>query len=266
MDYPKSTPGIGLVDGRFVDENTTTGQPGSLIPAAWANSLMAELLGLITAAGMAPDEADTTQLVKAVRLLQLGAVGGYALDTGAPNVYVATYTPAVTALKDGMVLRFKPKASNTGASTFAPNGLAPKPILTLKGAPVGAGDIAVGAVVWLQYDSSLDSWISILSMAQTAASEAAAGVVELATQDETRDLADGLRAVTPLSLKKLVINTAPVAGSAANLKLSAWGANQQVNVSADSLVLTTVTGVPVTLGVWLTINATTSGAGDLIQG
>ena len=69
MDYPKSTPGIGLVDGLFVDENPTTGQPGSLIPSAWANALMAELLGVIKSAGMAPDEDDNAQLLRAIQTM-----------------------------------------------------------------------------------------------------------------------------------------------------------------------------------------------------
>lgn len=69
MDYPKSTPGIGLVDGRFVDENQTTGQPGSLIPAAWANALMAELLGVIKAAGIVPSEEDNAQLLHAIQTM-----------------------------------------------------------------------------------------------------------------------------------------------------------------------------------------------------
>lgn len=69
MDYPKSTPGAGLVDGRFVDENPATGQPGSLIPAAWANALMTELLGVIQAAGMAPDEVDHAQLLRAIQTM-----------------------------------------------------------------------------------------------------------------------------------------------------------------------------------------------------
>lgn len=32
---PKSVPGVGLVGGKFVDENTATGQQGSLIPSVW---------------------------------------------------------------------------------------------------------------------------------------------------------------------------------------------------------------------------------------
>ncbi|PGR44779.1 phage tail protein, partial [Bacillus cereus] len=39
MDYPKSVPSVGLVDGRFVDENPVAGTPGSLIPAVWGNSV-----------------------------------------------------------------------------------------------------------------------------------------------------------------------------------------------------------------------------------
>ena len=39
MDFPKSVPNIGLVDGQFVDENVSTGTPGSLIPSAWGNAV-----------------------------------------------------------------------------------------------------------------------------------------------------------------------------------------------------------------------------------
>ncbi|MEW9901652.1 phage tail protein [Pseudomonas putida] len=67
MDYPKSLPNAGLVSGKFVDEDPVAGTPGSLIPADWANALMDELLGIISAAGLSPDEADHTQLVRAIQ-------------------------------------------------------------------------------------------------------------------------------------------------------------------------------------------------------
>lgn len=69
MDYPKSVPGSGLVDGKFVDEDAIAGTPGSLIPASWGNSVTQEILGAITAAGLKPDETQTDQLAQAIRQL-----------------------------------------------------------------------------------------------------------------------------------------------------------------------------------------------------
>jgi hypothetical protein len=66
MDYPKSIPGVGLVNGGFVDENPLAGTPGSLIPAAWGNSVTQEILNAIKAAGVTPDEAKTDQLATAI--------------------------------------------------------------------------------------------------------------------------------------------------------------------------------------------------------
>ncbi|MBA1195532.1 hypothetical protein G7011_00190 [Pseudomonas plecoglossicida] len=69
MDYPKSTPNVGLVGGKFVDENVTTGTPGSLIPATWGNAVTDELLAVIKAGGIVPAEGDLTQLLKAIQAI-----------------------------------------------------------------------------------------------------------------------------------------------------------------------------------------------------
>lgn len=69
MDYPKTIPGVGLVNGGFVDENPVAGTPGSLIPAAWGNSVTQEILNAIKAAGLTPDEAKTDQLATAIGAL-----------------------------------------------------------------------------------------------------------------------------------------------------------------------------------------------------
>lgn len=66
MDYPKSVPNIGLVDGHFVDENPVTGQIGSLIPAAWGDSITQEILNVIKGAGLVPDESNVAQLLQAI--------------------------------------------------------------------------------------------------------------------------------------------------------------------------------------------------------
>ena len=69
MDYPKSVPGVGLVDGKFIDENTTTGQVGSLIPCSWGNAVTDELLNVIRAGGEDPVEGENDQMVAAIRAI-----------------------------------------------------------------------------------------------------------------------------------------------------------------------------------------------------
>ncbi|CAI8748038.1 gp53-like domain-containing protein [Pseudomonas chlororaphis] len=67
MDYPKSVPSVGLVNGQFVDENPIAGSPGSLIPASWGNAVTEELLSVIKAAGLNPNEDMNNQLLAALR-------------------------------------------------------------------------------------------------------------------------------------------------------------------------------------------------------
>ena len=94
MDYPKSVPSVGLVSGKFVDENPATGTPGSLIPAAWGNSVTQEILNAMAAGGELPDETRTDQLASAitqigsqVRQAYRGAGFGYtASETLLPGI------------------------------------------------------------------------------------------------------------------------------------------------------------------------------------
>ena len=62
MDYPKQVEGVGLKDGKFVDENPATGQQGSLIPAAWGNNVTDELITFVQEAGLTPDETKSDQV------------------------------------------------------------------------------------------------------------------------------------------------------------------------------------------------------------
>ncbi|MBV4486926.1 phage tail protein [Pseudomonas sp. SWRI153] len=67
MDYPKNVPSVGLVNGRFVDEDPVAGTPGSLIPATWGNSVTQEILNVVQAAGITPNETSNNQLLAALR-------------------------------------------------------------------------------------------------------------------------------------------------------------------------------------------------------
>lgn len=73
MDFPKSVPGVGLINGQFIDENMATGQPGSLIPSVWGNSVTHEILNVLAAAGVEPDEHKTNQLAEAISKIVTGS-------------------------------------------------------------------------------------------------------------------------------------------------------------------------------------------------
>lgn len=69
MDYPKSVPSVGLVNGKFVDEDPLTGKPGSLIPAKWGNAITEEILNVLKTAGLVPDEDRNDQLEAAIKVI-----------------------------------------------------------------------------------------------------------------------------------------------------------------------------------------------------
>jgi phage-related tail fiber protein len=91
--------------------------------------------------------------------------GTTAADDGAANAYVGKYSPAVTELKDQMILRLKVAASNSGASTFKPNDLAAAPIVGLGSTALQGGEIVAGGEITLQWNSSIGggSWVLLSS-------------------------------------------------------------------------------------------------------
>ncbi|KIQ56824.1 phage tail protein, partial [Pseudomonas fluorescens] len=56
-----------MVNGKFVDENPLTGTPGSLIPAAWGNGVTQEIVNVIKAGDLTPDETQNDQLLEAIQ-------------------------------------------------------------------------------------------------------------------------------------------------------------------------------------------------------
>ncbi|AXJ03592.1 hypothetical protein CFN16_05435 [Pseudomonas fluorescens] len=176
MDYPKSVPGIGLVNGKFVNEDVVGGLPGSLIPATWGNSVTDELLNVVKSAGLEPSENDATQLLQAIRKISQAGEDKHAADIGAANLYMANYVPAITTLKDGLALRFTAGNANTGASTFAPNGLLPKPLLSLAQSALRPAEIVGGSVCSVVFSAALDSWLLVYASGGNATTGRLLGV------------------------------------------------------------------------------------------
>jgi hypothetical protein len=80
--------------------------------------------------------------------------GLYAVATGTANAHVAAFNPALTTRTDGMVLRYKAPAANTGALTFN-DGLGAVAVVGAAHAALQGGETAVNGDVWVQWNSSI---------------------------------------------------------------------------------------------------------------
>ncbi|SAL03103.1 hypothetical protein AWB77_06707 [Caballeronia fortuita] len=89
----------------------------------------------------------------------LGVNKGYSVAGGTANAITAIYTPAITTVVDGMVLRFKGTAANTGPATFTPNSatIAAQAIYGMDHAPLLGGEIVVNGECEVQFDAALNS-------------------------------------------------------------------------------------------------------------
>jgi len=85
----------------------------------------------------------------------------YATATGTGDAIVGEFTPDITTVSDGLLLRVKSPGTNTVvAPTFTPNAgtIGAKPIVKWIGA-LNAGDIQLNATLLLQWDAIKDSWV-----------------------------------------------------------------------------------------------------------
>ncbi|MGQ7818837.1 glycine-rich domain-containing protein [Metapseudomonas furukawaii] len=93
MDFPHSEPGVSLTpDGHFTDGDPAAGIPASRDPASWANSVTNELLNVISAGGLQPDEFQHNQLLEAIReLIAVGAMN--AIVVRPPTITASNQAP-----------------------------------------------------------------------------------------------------------------------------------------------------------------------------
>ncbi|WP_053068088.1 phage tail protein [Vogesella sp. EB] len=138
-------------------------QDGTQLDAADFESWSKELVAVLTSAGIAPDAGEFDQLLSAIKVVGRRDAASYAQATGTANTVAVDYTPAVTELVDGMVLRFSAAHSNTGAVTFSPNELPAKPVRGLAVLPLQGGEIVTGGRCLVMYSQALDAWLLLAS-------------------------------------------------------------------------------------------------------
>lgn len=135
MDYPKSVPNVGLVNGKFVDENTSTGQVGSLIPSTWGNAVTDELLNVIRAGGEQPEESDNDQLLAAIKTIVRDSIPPEKIRTTLAEYGITdAYTKSVTYTKAEVEALLKNmSALPVGAMVPFPKGTVPAGFLEVDG-------------------------------------------------------------------------------------------------------------------------------------
>ncbi|PCM49711.1 phage tail protein [Pseudomonas fluorescens] len=145
MDYPKSVPSAGLVNGKFIDENPLTGTPGSLIPADWGNGVTQEILNVIKAGDLTPDEKKYDQLLQAIQNV---SAKGWNLDSALP---IGSLPTATVATPDGRLAITPAAVATSGGRISIPAG-----VLISLGQEVLTGQLARPRTFTTQAWSSVD--------------------------------------------------------------------------------------------------------------
>lgn len=185
-------------------------------------------------------------------------------DSGAANACVVNYSYPVTALTDGMVLWFKAKAANTGATTLNVNGLGAQPVVGANHSALQGGEIVANGKAQVVWNATITSWVLVectggaLQVAPATASQHAAqlqqvghGQCRLSVSSTTTLL------LKPYNGNNVIVNGVPLqlpsAGvSIANTGLAAstvYYAYLAGNTASPSLVLSTTTHVTGSNGV-----------------
>ncbi len=80
-------------------------------------------------------------------------------DTGVANACVVNIVPAVQALADNMVVWFKAKATNTGATTLNYGGLGAQPVVGAAHSALQGGEIVANGKCVAIWNATINSWV-----------------------------------------------------------------------------------------------------------
>ncbi len=260
IDDPTAAAALPAPEAAGAEGYFTEGNPGvtqaTLVRASWLNMIQEELTAIVTAAGLARSKTTYNQVLTAIKALQQSGTAKYAADTGVANTYQVAYSPAITAINDGMVLHFKAKTANTGASTFSPNDLAAAPIWGADHAALGGGEIVANGDVWVQWNSSLNggagAWLLI---------DSTGGYIKTPTPTAGDNS-------TKAATTAFANQTGAVVGAVRNGKMSVTAATASATFTADEIIVeSSLGGAPIRLASFnKTINLATIGAGGMDTG
>lgn len=227
--FPINGPGA-TVDNKFTEGDLIAGVPATVVTANFMNDVQAELLNILTAAGITPAQATPTQVLAAMQVLAQLQSGVSFSTTGTATAQVLTPTPAIQAYSTRQ--RFNVIFNiDSGAN----------PTINIS---------AKGAKSLKQYDSS------------------GAKVAAVFKAGQSGDIFyDGTDVVLLDPLPTAGSSVVGVRGAALNLKVSATGTDSVVTITADELQVENAAGQYITLrNVSCTASFAVAGAGGLAVG
>lgn len=193
-----------------------------------------------------------TNLIAAIR--GVTKTGVLLTDTGAANAYTASNVPALTSgqLVNGLVQQVVIAHANTGASTYAPDGLTAYPIYGLGLQALQGGELYAGGTAVL--------------MRATIAGINSGNPIWL-----LMECAGGAQQIAPATQSQHAVQfgqVAGVVGSTRNLVMSVTTASASATLTADEIIVeTALGGLRYCLSSFSkTINLATTGAGGMDTG
>jgi hypothetical protein len=168
------------------------------------------------------------------------------VDTGSANACVVNYSYPVTALTDNMVLWFKAKAANTGATTLNVNGLGAQPVVGGNNSALQGGELVANGKAQVVWNATISSFVLL---------ECTGAAVQVAPATQSQHAVQMAQA-------------AGVVGSVRNLVMSVTAASATATLTADEIIVeTALGGVRYCLPSFSkTINLATTGAGGMDTG
>jgi hypothetical protein len=140
----------------YVDGNPAAGIQGSIVPAAAIEYDQREIVNTISAVGLSPTNADLTQLLQALKLIDVNNVFKCSNNLGNASQWSASIpTLPIMPPPLGTAIWFKPGfASVKGGTVFSVNGSPFRNVTHLDGSPIDIGDVVATAWVLLFFDGT----------------------------------------------------------------------------------------------------------------
>lgn len=151
----KAVDKFGAGKDGFTNGNAVAGIPATDLEEGWFDHVQEELAGIVEGAGIALDAGNRSQVSAALR----SGANIYAPDAGIANICALSYVPAITVLNNGMVLRFKAAASNTGPTSISIDALGSNPIKGLNNSDLQGGEIVAGRLCSIVWNANIATWI-----------------------------------------------------------------------------------------------------------